>query len=112
MQTFSFFNTVEKEASSSRFKVQGLRFKVPGSCRLCHSVLLFFCQEYYFYLVKKSKNAIRLKGATQDSDAFGQIVEMVEPAAGELDLFKAKDGDKTRNELRIVEIEFLETLQQ
>ncbi|MBR2358914.1 MAG: DUF4982 domain-containing protein [Bacteroidaceae bacterium] len=55
---------------------------------------------------------IRLKGATQDSDAFGQIVEVVEPAAGELDLFKAKDGDKTRNELRIVEIEFLETLQQ
>ena len=55
---------------------------------------------------------IRLKGATQDSDAFGQIVEVVEPKAGELDLFKAKDGDKTRNELRIVEIEFLETLQQ
>ena len=55
---------------------------------------------------------IRLKGATQDSDAFGQIVEVVEPAAGELDLFKAKDGDKTRNELRIVEVEFLETLQQ
>jgi hypothetical protein len=55
---------------------------------------------------------IRLKGATQDHDAFGQIVEVVEPAAGELDLFKAKDGEKTRNELRIVEVEFLETLQQ
>ena len=55
---------------------------------------------------------IRLKGAAQESDAFGQIVEVVEPAAGELDLFKAKDGDKTRNELRIVEVEFLETLQQ
>ena len=53
---------------------------------------------------------IRLKGTTQDSDAFGQIVEVVEPAAGELDLFKAKDGDKTRSELRIVEVEFLETL--
>lgn len=55
---------------------------------------------------------IRLKGAAQEGDAFGQIVEVVEPKAGELDLFKAKDGDKTRNELRIVEIEFLETLQQ
>ena len=55
---------------------------------------------------------IRLKGATQEGDAFGQIVEVVEPAAGELDLFKAKDGEKTRNELRIVEVEFLETLQE
>ena len=55
---------------------------------------------------------IRLKGAAQEGDAFGQIVEVVEPKAGELDLFKVKDGDKTRNELRIVEIEFLETLQQ
>ena len=53
---------------------------------------------------------IRLKGAAQESDAFGQIVEVVEPKAGELDLFKAKDGEKTRNELRIVEVEFLETL--
>ena len=107
MQTFSFFNTVEKEASSSRFKVQGSKF-MP-SLSFCSSVLL---SKYCFHLVKKSKNAIRQKGATQDSDAFGQIVEVVEPAAGELDLFKAKDGDKTRNELRIVEIEFLETLQQ
>ena len=55
---------------------------------------------------------IRLKGAAQEGDAFGQIVEVVEPKAGELDLFKAKDGEKTRSELRIVEIEFLETLQQ
>ncbi len=53
---------------------------------------------------------IKLKGATADADAFGQIVEVAEPAAGELDLFKAKNGDKTNNELRIVEIEFLETL--
>lgn len=53
---------------------------------------------------------IRLRGAAEDSDAFGQIVEVVEPKAGELDLFKAKDGDKTNHELRIVEIEFLETL--
>ena len=35
---------------------------------------------------------------------------MTEPAAGELDLFKAKNGGETKNELRIVEIEFLENL--
>lgn len=53
---------------------------------------------------------IRLKGAASDSDAFGQIIEVAEPKAGELDLFKAEGGDKVNNELRIVEIEFLETL--
>lgn len=56
------------------------------------------------------KITLKLKGTIVNSDAFGQIVEVVEPAAGELDLFKAKDGDKTGNELRIVEINFLETL--
>ncbi|MBQ8674045.1 MAG: DUF4982 domain-containing protein [Bacteroides sp.] len=55
---------------------------------------------------------IRLKGSAEESDAFGQIVEVVEPKAGELDLFKAKGGDKANNELRIVEIEFLETLNE
>ena len=55
---------------------------------------------------------IRLKGASQESDAFGQIVEVAAPAAGELDLFKAKNGDKTNHELRIVEIEFKENLLQ
>lgn len=53
---------------------------------------------------------VRLKGAASDSDAFGQIIEVAEPKAGELDLFKAEGGDKVNNELRIVEIEFLETL--
>ncbi|MBR4367442.1 MAG: DUF4982 domain-containing protein, partial [Bacteroidaceae bacterium] len=53
---------------------------------------------------------VRLKGAGKDEDAFGGIVEVTEPAAGELDLFKAKQGGNTKNELRIVEIEFLETL--
>ena len=43
---------------------------------------------------------------------FGQIVEVAAPAAGELDLFKAKNGDKTNHELRIVEIEFKENLWQ
>ncbi len=60
--------------------------------------------------VRSDKITIRLKGATHDADAFGQIIEVVEPKAGELDLFKAEGGDKTNNELRIVEVEFLETL--
>ena len=55
---------------------------------------------------------IRLKGASKEGDGFGQIVEVAAPAAGELDLFKAKDGDKTNHELRIVEIEFKENLWQ
>lgn len=68
----------------------------------------------YIYLPVKPVRAksftVRLKGATEDTDAFGQIVEVAAPAAGELDLYKAKDGDKTNDELRIVEIDFLETL--
>ena len=55
---------------------------------------------------------IRLKGASKEGDEFGQIVEVAVPAAGELDLFKAKNGDKTNHELRIVEIEFKENLRQ
>ena len=62
--------------------------------------------------VRSDKITIRLKGSTQDSDAFGQIIEVVEPKAGELDLFKAEGGEKTNSELRIVEVEFLETLLQ
>ena len=57
--------------------------------------------------VKTSEITIRLKGAGKDKDAFGGIVEVAEPAAGELDLFKAQNGADTKNELRIVEIEFL-----
>ena len=55
--------------------------------------------------VKTNEITIRLKGAGKDEDAFGGIVEVAEPAAGELDLFKAKNGGETKNELRIVEIE-------
>lgn len=62
--------------------------------------------------VLSDRITIRLKGAAHDEDAFGQIVEVAAAQAGELDLLKAKDGDKTNNELRIVEIEFLETLFQ
>ena len=49
---------------------------------------------------------------SKEGDGFGQIVEVAAPAAGELDLFKAKNGDKTNHELRIVEIEFKENLWQ
>ncbi len=55
---------------------------------------------------------IRLQGASEESDAFGEIVEVAAPAAGELDLFKAKGGDQTNHELRIVEVEFKESLWQ
>jgi hypothetical protein len=82
--------------------------------------------------VKTDEITIRLKGAGNDKDAFGGITELVEqqaqngvnsnsaesrhgknevqvaqPAAGELDLFKAKNGGDTNNELRIVEIELI-----
>lgn len=53
---------------------------------------------------------IKLKGAAAEGDAFSGIVEVVAPAAGELDLYKAKDADKPNKELRIVEVEFKETL--
>jgi beta-galactosidase len=55
---------------------------------------------------------IRLKGTSKEGDAFGQIVEVVEPNAGDLDLLRVKGGEKTNNELRIVEVEFLETLKK
>ena len=57
--------------------------------------------------VKANEITIRLKGAGKDKDAFGGIVEVAEPAAGELDLFKAKNGGETKSELRIVEVEVL-----
>ena len=60
-------------------------------------------------IVAADEITIRLRGAGRDEDAFGGIVEVTEPAAGELDLFKAKDGDNAKSELRIVEIEFRET---
>jgi hypothetical protein len=50
---------------------------------------------------------IRLRGASTDSDAFGQVTELAQPVANELDLYKAKDGDKVRHELRIIECDFL-----
>lgn len=58
--------------------------------------------------VRSDLITIKLKGATVDSDAFGQIIEVAEAQAGKLDLLDNKKKKKT--ELRIVEIEFLETL--
>jgi hypothetical protein len=60
--------------------------------------------------VKTSEITIRLKGAGRDKDAFGGIVEVTEPAAGELDLLKAKNAGNAKSELRIVEIEFIEQI--
>ena len=60
--------------------------------------------------VKTGEITIRLKGTGKDNDAFGDIVEVAEPAAGELDLFKAKGGSETKSELRIIEVEFLENV--
>jgi len=62
--------------------------------------------------VKTKEVTLRLKGAGKDKDAFGGIVEVAQPAAGELDLFKARNGGETKNELRIVEIEFLEAVKK
>lgn len=61
-------------------------------------------------LSKCSKITIRLKGSASDSNAFGNIKELAAPVANELDLFKAKDGDKVNHELRIVEVDFLRSL--
>ena len=60
--------------------------------------------------VKADEITIRLNGAGKDEDAFGGITEVAQPAAGELDLFKAKNGGDTKSELRIVEIEVLDSL--
>ena len=55
-----------------------------------------------------SKITIRLKGSASDSDVYGKIKELAAPVANELDLFKAKDGDKVNHELRIVECDLLQ----
>lgn len=60
--------------------------------------------------IPASEITIRLRGSSKEDDAFGQIVEVAAPVANELDLFKAKDGDKINHELRIVEVEFKESL--
>ena len=51
---------------------------------------------------------VRLRGSASEDDAFGSIVEVAAPTAGELDLYKSKGGSEVCHELRIVEIEFKE----
>ncbi len=58
--------------------------------------------------IESSTITIRLKGTAKSEEAFGQITELAAPVANELDLYKAKDGDKVRSELRIVECDFLQ----
>lgn len=60
--------------------------------------------------VKTDKITIRSKGESSNNDAYGEIIEVAAAQAGDLDLLKAKDGDKAKNELRIVEVDFLEKL--
>ncbi|MBR5092028.1 MAG: DUF4982 domain-containing protein, partial [Bacteroidales bacterium] len=60
--------------------------------------------------VKTNEITLRLKGAGKDKDAFQGIVEVTQPATGELDLYNARNGEDTGNELRIVEIELLQSL--
>lgn len=62
--------------------------------------------------VLASQMTIKLAGTSQEKEAFGAIVELAAPVNKELDLYKAKDGDKVNHELRIVEVEFKENLNQ
>ena len=57
--------------------------------------------------VEATTYTIRQVGSATDKEAFGQIVELAAPNAGELDLYKSADGDKVKGELRIVEVDFL-----
>lgn len=49
---------------------------------------------------------IRLKGNTSDKDAFGQLIEVEAKAANKMELEKSS----SKNQLRIIEAEFLETI--
>ena len=49
---------------------------------------------------------IRLKGNTSDKDAFGQIIEVEAIAANTMELEKSS----SKHQLRIIEVEFLETI--
>lgn len=58
--------------------------------------------------VRSKTITVRLKGSTTDNDAFGQIVEVAGGAANEME----KKVRKGKHNLRIVEIEFLETIKK
>lgn len=56
--------------------------------------------------VRANTITIRLKGNTSDKDAFGQLIEVEAKAANKMELEKSS----SKNQLRIVEAEFLETI--
>ena len=56
--------------------------------------------------VRANTITIRLKGNTSDKDAFGQIIEVEAKAANKMELEKSS----SKNQLRIIEVEFLETI--
>jgi hypothetical protein len=60
--------------------------------------------------VRARRYTIRQVGSSTDREAFGQIVEVAAATAGELDLYKTPGSEKTKGELRIVEIDFLQSL--
>lgn len=53
---------------------------------------------------------LRQIGALSEKEAFGQIVEVAAPTAGELDLYKTPGSENVKGELRIVEADFLQSL--
>lgn len=58
--------------------------------------------------VRSDKITIRLKGSITDKDAFGQLVEVAGGAANEMD----RKASKGKHNLRIVEVEFLESIKK
>ena len=56
--------------------------------------------------VRANTIIIRLKGNTSDKDAFGQIIEVEAIAANTMELEKSS----SKHQLRIIEVEFLETI--
>lgn len=56
--------------------------------------------------VRANTITIRLKGNTSDKDAFGQIIEVEAKAANQMELEK----NSSKSLLRIIEVEFLETI--
>jgi hypothetical protein len=61
--------------------------------------------------VEARRYTLRQIGSSSDKEAFGQIVEVAAPTAGELDLYKTPGSEQTRGELRIVEVDFLQKVQ-
>jgi beta-galactosidase len=60
--------------------------------------------------VRSDKITVRLKGSTTDKDAFGQIVEVAGGVANDME--KKAKANKGKHNLRIIEIEFLESIKE